>query len=86
MTRPNDAELDAIIARLSEDAQRMIKGAIGDRYMGLWIGKGDAVWEIHERGLTECEPSDNGGRWGEVAPLNDTGIAVMSRLLKRQAN
>ncbi len=86
MSRPSDAELDSIIATLSEDAKRIIKGAIGDRYMGLWIGNGAAVWEVYQKNLTECEPSDNGGRWGDVAPLNDTGIAIMSRMLKLQAN
>lgn len=86
MTKASEAELDSIIAALSEDAKRIIKGAIGDRFIGLWVGNGSAVWEVHLHNLTECEPSDGGGLWGEVAPLNDTGIAVMSRILKLQAN
>jgi hypothetical protein len=86
MTQPTDHELDAIIATLSGDAQRMIKSAIGDRLIGLWIGNGAAAWEVHRCNLTEYEPTDGGGSWGEVAPLNDTGIAVMNRMLKKQTH
>ena len=86
MTGQSDTELDAIIATLSDEAQRTIKGAIGDPIIGLWIGKSDSVWEIHERSLTARAPADGGGTWGEVAPLNDTGIAVMSRMLKLQTH
>jgi hypothetical protein len=86
MKQPTDEELDSIIATLSKDAQRMIKGAIGDQLIGLWIGNGDAAWEVHQRNLTEYEPTDGGGRWGEVAPLNDMGIAVVNRMLKLQTH
>lgn len=86
MSKPSDQDLDAIIYRLSDAAQQMVKRAIGDRYMGLWVGNGQAVWELHQAELTECEPSDGGGSWGEIAPLNDTGIAVMARLAKLKAN